>query len=133
MKEVVEVPIQEESDILRARQEGRAFALAMGFGGADVARIATAISELARNIYQYALPGLIRIRKVQVGRRVGVEIVAEDQGPGIPNLEEALRNGYTTSQGLGIGLPGTRRLMDEFHIESAVGKGTRVTVRKWLA
>jgi serine/threonine-protein kinase RsbT len=132
MAELVVVPIQDELDIVRARQEGRQLAKEAGFGPVDLARVATAISELARNIYNYARPGSIELCQVQRGARRGLQVVARDDGPGIRNIDEAMRDGYTTSGGLGAGLPGTRRLVDEFEIESAEGHGTRVTVRKWL-
>lgn len=132
MPERVVVPIQDELDIVRARQEGRQLAKEAGFGPVDLARVATAISELARNIYNYARPGSIELGAVQRGSRRGIEVVAHDQGPGIADIEEAMRDGYTTSGGLGAGLPGTRRLVDEFEIESERGVGTKVTIRKWL-
>jgi serine/threonine-protein kinase RsbT len=128
----ITVHIRDELDIVRARQEGRQMARNMGFGAVDLARVATAISELARNIYTYAQTGEILLDEVEKGTRRGIQVMAVDQGPGIPNVEEALRDGYTTSNGLGAGLPGTRRLVDEFEIESQVRQGTRVTVRKWL-
>jgi serine/threonine-protein kinase RsbT len=128
----ITVHIRDELDIVRARQEGRQMARNMGFGAVDLARVATAISELARNIYTYAQTGEILLDEVEKGTRRGIQVMAVDQGPGIPNVEEALRDGYTTSNGLGAGLPGTRRLVDEFEIESQVRRGTRVTVRKWL-
>lgn len=132
MAERILVPIRDELDIVRARQEGRQMAKNMGFGAVDLARIATAISELARNIYTYAQTGEIQLEEVTKGNRRGIQVMAVDQGPGIPNIEEAMRDGFTTSNGLGAGLPGTRRLVDEFEIESHVRQGTRVTVRKWL-
>jgi len=132
MPERVVVPIQDELDIVRARQEGRQLAKEAGFGPVDLARVATAISELARNIYNYARPGTIELTSVQRGARKGIEVIAQDHGPGIENIEEAMRDGYTTSGGLGAGLPGTRRLVDEFEIDSERGVGTKVTIRKWL-
>jgi len=132
MAERILVPIRDELDIVRARQEGRQMAKNMGFGAVDLARIATAISELARNIYTYAQTGEIQLEEIAKGNRRGIQVMAVDQGPGIPNIEEAMRDGFTTSNGLGAGLPGTRRLVDEFEIESYVCQGTRVTVRKWL-
>lgn len=130
--EPIVVPIQDELDIVRARQEGRQLAKETGFGPVDLARVATAISELARNIYNYARPGTIELRQVQRGQRRGIEVIAQDNGPGIPDVEEAMRDGFTTSGGLGAGLPGTRRLVDEFEIVSARDRGTTVTIRKWL-
>lgn len=117
---------------MRARQEGRQVAKECGFGPVDLARVATAISELARNIYNYARPGTIELTVVTAGQRRGLQVVALDHGPGIADIEEAMRDGYTTSGGLGAGLPGTRRLVDEFEIDSKSGEGTRVTVRKWI-
>lgn len=105
----------------------------MGFGTIDQARIATAISELARNVVLYAESGQITIRVIVTNdRRKGLEVVCEDQGPGIPDLVLAQQDGYSTSGGLGMGLPGTKRLMDEFHIETELNVGTKVTVRKWM-
>jgi len=133
MPEMRRVAINNDLDIVAARVEGRNLARQMGFGIIDQARIATAISELARNIVLYALSGQIILNEVQHDSRIGLEIVCEDQGPGIEDVELVMRNGYSTTQGLGMGLPGTKRLMDEFEIESTVGLGTKVTVRKWLA
>jgi serine/threonine-protein kinase RsbT len=132
MSDHVVVPIADELDIVRARQEGRQLAKETGFGPVDLARVATAISELARNIYNYARPGVIELSQVQKGARRGLQVVARDEGPGIRNVDDAMRDGYTTSGGLGAGLPGTRRLVDEFEIRSREGEGTCVTVRKWL-
>mgnify|MGYP000378728761 CR=1 FL=1 len=126
------IPIRSDLDIVNARVGARDLAKALGFGIIDQARVATAISELARNIVLYAGSGEVLLRRVHDGRRVGVEAICVDQGPGIPNIELAMQNGYSTSNGLGMGLPGTKRLMDEFEIESAPGQGTRVTIRKWL-
>lgn len=127
------IPVKSDLDIVAARVEGRNLAREMGFGTIDQARIATAISELARNIVLYAQPGRVTIRVITTneGRR-GMEVVCEDQGPGIPDLELAQQDGYSTSGGLGMGLPGTKRLMDEFYIETDLNVGTKVTVRKWL-
>ncbi|MDY7040766.1 MAG: anti-sigma regulatory factor [Chloroflexota bacterium] len=127
------VRIDSDLDIVTARVMGREMAQGVGFGVIDQARVATAISELARNVVLYAESGEVVIREVEGddGRR-GVEVVVEDEGPGIEDLELALRNGYSTGRGFGMGLPGTRRLMDEFEVETRVGKGTKVTVRKWL-
>lgn len=133
MPEVRRVAINNDLDIVAARVEGRNLARQMGFGVIDQARIATAISELARNIVLYANSGQIILNEVQRDTRIGLEIVCEDQGPGIQDVDMVMRNGYSTTQGLGMGLPGTKRLMDEFEIESRVGMGTRITVCKWLA
>jgi serine/threonine-protein kinase RsbT len=125
------VPIASDADVVAARQLGRSLAAELGFGSTDLTRIATAISEIARNIVQYAKRGEITLRQVRDGTRDGLVVVAEDHGPGIPDLSRALQDGYTSGGGLGLGLPGSRRLMDDFAIESEVGKGTRVTMKKW--
>jgi serine/threonine-protein kinase RsbT len=126
------VPIQADNDIVTARQQGRARAQHVGFTGSDLTVIATAISELGRNILAYAGSGDIILQPVHAGGRRGIVVVARDEGPGIPDVELALQDAYSTSKSLGLGLPGTRRLMDEFDIVSVVGKGTTVTVKKWL-
>lgn len=126
------VPILRDSDIVAARHQGRAQASQLGFSSGDLTLIATAISELARNILEYAKHGEIIVRISQDKGRRGIVIVAQDEGPGIPNIEQAMQDGYSTGKGLGLGLPGTKRLMDEFEIDSQVGKGTTITVKKWL-
>jgi len=126
-----EMPIRSESDIVTTRRTVREVAQGLGFGFTDVTRIVTATSELARNVVLYAGSGVIRWRELGISGKVGVELTLEDNGPGITNIEQAMQEGYTTSGGLGLGLPGTKRLMDEFEIASEVGKGTRITVRKW--
>jgi|SRR5262245_10080777 serine/threonine-protein kinase RsbT len=127
------VRIASAADIVSARQRGRELAAGLGFSRSDQTVIATAISELARNILEYATLGEIELAEARRGSRVGIMILAHDSGPGIMDVGQALQDGYSTGRGLGIGLPGVRRLMDEFDIASEVGKGTRVTVRKWLA
>ncbi|MEN6328312.1 MAG: anti-sigma regulatory factor [Syntrophomonas sp.] len=124
--------INNEADIVVARQKARELAKGLGFSATDQAKIATAVSELARNIVVYAKRGEIVCRILINGQRKGIEIVARDQGPGIANIELALTDGISTSNGLGIGLPGARRLMGELHIESASGQGTSIMARKWL-
>jgi serine/threonine-protein kinase RsbT len=126
-----EVRISSEGDIVTARKLVRDAAMAMGFGVTDVTRIVTAASELTRNVFLYAGSGAMYWRKVNTGEHVGLELTFEDSGPGIPDIEQAMEMGYTTSGGLGLGLPGAKRLMDEMEIESQVGKGTKVTVKKW--
>jgi len=127
------IPIRSDLDVVAARVEGRNMAREMGFGTIDQARIATAISELARNIVLYAKSGQATIRVIVTNDgHKGLEVVCEDQGPGIPDLALAQQDGYSTSGGLGMGLPGTRRLMDEFYIETELNVGTKVTIRKWL-
>jgi serine/threonine-protein kinase RsbT len=125
------MPIRSESDIVTTRRTMRKVAQGLGFGITDVTRIVTAASEPARNVVLYAGSGVIRWRELGLSGKVGVELTLEDNGPGITNIEQAMQEGYTTSGGLGLGLPGTKRLMDEFEIASEVGKGTRITVRKW--
>lgn len=127
-----ELPIQSEADIVMARRAVRNAATALGFGITDVTRIVTAASELTRNIYQYAKSGAMRWRRLDVSDRVGLELVFEDHGPGIPDVGRAMEKGFSSSKGLGMGLPGAKRLMDEMSVWSEVGKGTTVQVRKWL-
>ena len=124
--------IRSDVDIVSARVEARDMAKAVGFGTIDQARIATAISELTRNIVLYAGEGKVIIRVAERGAKRGIEVVCEDNGPGIENVSLVMRDGYSTSRGLGMGLPGAKRLMDEFEIQSEVGEGTRIIVRKWL-
>ena len=126
------VPINDEYDIVTARSQGKSTASSIGFGLVDQTRISTAISELARNILRYADSGVVYIREVAAEGKTGIEIVAEDHGPGIADLELAMTDGHTTGGGLGAGLPGTKRLMDEFEIDTEVGRGTIVTARKWV-
>jgi serine/threonine-protein kinase RsbT len=126
------VPILADIDIVNARQQGRALAERVGFIGSDLTVIATVISELGRNMLTYAEKGVIRLRSHYFGGRRGIMIIAEDEGPGIVDVELALQDAYSTSKSLGLGLPGTRRLMDEFEIVSVLGKGTKVTVTKWV-
>jgi serine/threonine-protein kinase RsbT len=127
----IRVAINSDQDIVGARQKGRTLAADVGFSAADATLIATAISELARNIVSYARKGEIRLQKVQNSTRKGIIVVASDDGPGISDLRQALRDGFSTSGSLGLGLPGVRRLMDEFEIVSQTGRGTTVTVKKW--
>jgi serine/threonine-protein kinase RsbT len=126
------VPIRSDADIVTARQQGRALAERLGFTGSDLTVIATAISELGRNILTYAGSGDIVLRPAHVGGKRGIAVVARDEGPGIPDVALAVQDGFSTSNSLGLGLPGTRRLMDEFEIDSVVGRGTVVTVKKWV-
>jgi len=129
--EEVEVAISSDQDIVLARQKGRAMAIELGFSSGDATLIATAISELARNIVSYARNGKIVLRRIQGSSRVGILVVASDEGPGITDVRQALRDGFSTSGSFGLGLPGVRRLMDEFGISSQPGQGTTVTVKKW--
>jgi serine/threonine-protein kinase RsbT len=126
------VTILKEWDIVAARQMGREIAKNIGFGTVDQARITTAISELARNIYLYAGEGKICYEIVESLENKGISITAKDNGPGIRDLSLVMEDGFSTSGGLGAGLPGVRRLMDEFDIESEVDKGTKIVTVKWL-
>jgi serine/threonine-protein kinase RsbT len=129
--ETKRIAVRSDVDIVEARVITRAMANRVGFSSTDQVLIATAVSEIARNIVEYALSGEILISSMDSGRR-GVEIVAKDEGPGIVDVARALEEGFTTSRGLGMGLPGARRLMDEFDVTSKVGQGTVVRMRKWL-
>lgn len=129
--EEVSVRINGDTDIVSARQKGRSLASTLGFSSSELTLIATAISELARNIVLYAKQGEIVLRLLERGDQRGVMVRASDQGPGIPDIRRALQGGFSTSRSLGLGLPGVRRLMDEFEIESRVGYGTTITARKW--
>ncbi len=126
------VSIHCDGDIVDARLAARSMAEEIGFTGSDLVLIATAVSEVARNIVEYAGHGEVLLEVQQNGTRKGIEIVARDQGPGIEDVARAMQVGFTTSRGLGLGLPGAKRLMDEFEIVSGVGCGTTVTMRKWL-
>ncbi|HWZ98527.1 MAG TPA: anti-sigma regulatory factor [Candidatus Dormibacteraeota bacterium] len=125
------MPINSDQDIVLARQKGRSLAADAGFSAVDSTLIATAISELARNIVSYAKKGEIILQTLRESRRKGILIIASDNGPGIPDIRLALRDGFSTSGSLGLGLPGVRRLVDEFQIASAIGQGTVVKVTKW--
>jgi serine/threonine-protein kinase RsbT len=126
------VPIRSDQDIVIARQKGRSLAAALDFPSGEATLIAAAISELARNIVSYAKQGEIRMKVINGSPdRRGIQVVAQDEGPGIADLELALRDGFSTAGGLGIGLPGVKRLVDEFHIESERNRGTTVTIKKW--
>jgi serine/threonine-protein kinase RsbT len=123
--------IRSDLDIVIARTMARDVAKALGFGAIDQARIATAVSELARNIFLYAGTGNVTVSQIEKNNRKGIEIVCEDQGPGITNIDLVMQDGYSTSRGMGMGLPGAKRLMDEFVIRSQENVGTTITCRKW--
>ena len=127
----IRVTISSDQDIVLARQKGRSLALELGFSSGDATLIATAISELARNIVSYAVKGEVTLKGIQGSNRVGILVIASDDGPGIPDIRQALRDGFSTSGSLGLGLPGVRRLMDEFEIVSKPGQGTTIGVKKW--
>jgi serine/threonine-protein kinase RsbT len=126
------VPIEQETDIVTARQKGRELAEPSGLSPPQQTLIATAISEVARNIVVYAHHGEVILTAVEQKGRRGVMVVARDEGPGITNPELAMRDGYSTTRSLGMGLPGAKRLMDEFELSSIVGKGTTIVMKKWV-
>lgn len=131
MTDEVMIPIRHDGDIVTARQLGREMASKIGFSGSDLTMIATAISEVVRNIVVYAEHGELHLAPLDNGGRKGILIVAQDQGPGIPDIQQAMLDGFSTGGSLGLGLPGAKRLMDDFQIASTVGKGTTVTMKKW--
>jgi serine/threonine-protein kinase RsbT len=125
------VPIKADVDVIVARQQARGLAQGLRFSSSELTLIATAISEVARNIVSYAGTGEIVLRIARRGPRRGLTVIARDRGPGIPDIERAMEDGFSTSKSLGLGLPGSKRLMDEFELISEVGKGTEVTMTKW--
>jgi len=127
----IRVAIRTDADVVTARQEARAMGAGLGFSSTDLTLLATAISEVARNITTYAGEGEVALRIVHRGGRDGIEVVASDEGPGIEDVERALQDGYTTGNGLGLGLPGTRRLVDEFELQTEPGEGTTIRLVKW--
>jgi len=128
----IRLQIDSDFDIIVARQKGREMAKLLSFGPTDSTLIATAICELARNIVTYARSGEIVLRPIEHDDSGGILVMAFDHGPGIPDVDRAVHDGYSTSGSLGLGLPGVKRLMDEFEITSDVGQGTTVMARKWL-
>ncbi|MGH8936434.1 MAG: anti-sigma regulatory factor [Acidimicrobiia bacterium] len=131
MDEGALIRVAADADMVTARQKGRELALQLGFSSTDATLVATAISEVARNILSYAGEGEIELATDNQRQETGLVVIARDRGPGIENLRRAMEDGYSTSRGLGVGLPGARRLMDEFQIVSEPGKGTTVTMKKW--
>jgi serine/threonine-protein kinase RsbT len=127
----IRLPIFDETDIVDARQQGRKLGTTLGFSGSELTLIATAISEIARNIVVYAKEGYITLSIVGTAPKHGLLVLAEDNGPGIVDLSLAMMDGYSTHKSLGLGLPGAKRLMDEFEIESSPGKGTVIRMIKW--
>ena len=117
---------------MSARQQGRSLAMELGFTGSDLTVIASAISEVARNIVDHARQGEVILAKANQSDKRGIMIIAVDDGPGIPDVARAMQYGYSTRHGLGVGLPGAKLLMDEFDIVTKVGEGTKVTMKKWL-
>jgi len=126
-----EIPVREVGDIVAVRQQTRQWAGEVGLSLVDQTKIVTAASELARNAVVYGGGGLVRLELLENGVRKGLRLVFADQGPGIPDVERALQDGFTTGGGLGLGLGGARRLVNEFAIDSAVGRGTTVTIARW--
>ena len=126
------VPIRTEADIVTARQKGRSLAVELGFKGAELTLITAAISEVSRNIVEYAQRGEIILQAANRGAKHGLCIVASDRGPGIPDVAQAMQYGYSSRRGLGVGLPGAKLLMDDFDIVSKVGVGTTITMKKWV-
>lgn len=131
MSSVERFALQSEADIVAARQAVRQQAIRLSFSIVDQTKIVTAASELARNAVVHGGGGQMRIERVQNGARVGMRVTFEDRGPGIPDVALAMRDGFTTGTGLGLGLGGAKRLVNEFDIESAAGKGTRITITRW--
>jgi len=126
------VPIRLDADIVTARQKGRALAIEIGFTGSDPTLIAAAISEVARNILTHAGHGEITMSRITRNGKLSIEVIARDDGPGIADIGQAMQYGYSSKSGIGVGLPGAKLLMDDFDIRSQVGKGTKVTMRKWM-
>jgi serine/threonine-protein kinase RsbT len=125
------LPVRAAHDVVLVRQAVRAWAVAQGLGLVDQTKIVTAASELARNTVDYGGGGTVRLEAVEEGARKGLRLTFEDQGPGIPDLARALTDGYTTGNGMGLGLSGSKRLVNEFDLWSEPGRGTRVTVTRW--
>ena len=132
MTDEIRVSITSEDDILTARQQARSLAVRVGFWSVEQTFIAIAVSELALNILQYAGKGEIVLSASENPGTQGIDIVARDEGPGIADTELAMQEGYSTSNRPGLGLPGAKRLMDEFELVSEIGKGTTVTMKKWV-
>lgn len=133
MRQVLEeVAIRNNTDIVTARNSVRTHAKQAGFGLVDQSRIATAVSELARNIVVYAKSGKVTIARLNESSKKGIEVVFEDNGPGIEDIEQAMSEGFTTGGSLGMGLPGSKKLMDEMEVWSEPGKGSRITIRKFV-
>ena len=131
MEHEIRVPITADTDLVPARAQGRALAVELGFSRTDATLIATAISEVARNIVVHVGRGELIMKPLYEDNRYGLVVIARDAGPGIRDVEAALEHGNASRGGLGLGLPGTRRLMDEFHLVSEPGNGTTVTMTKW--
>ncbi|QSJ14042.1 anti-sigma regulatory factor [Nostoc sp. UHCC 0702] len=131
MQKTETINIQSSGDVVLVRQAVRQLAVEIGFGLVDQTKIVTAASELARNTLEYGGGGTVKLETLQEGRRRGIRLTFEDRGPGIPDIDLALKDGFTTGGGLGMGLGGAKRLANEFEIQSVVGEGTRVTIVRW--
>jgi serine/threonine-protein kinase RsbT len=131
MPDEARLRVDRDADVVTARQKGRELAALAGISGSDLTVVATAISEIARNIISYAVRGEITLKVAQQGLRRGVIVIARDHGPGIADIEMAMRDGFSTGRSLGLGLPGARRLMDDFELVSELGEGVTVTMAKW--
>ncbi|MEH2079741.1 MAG: anti-sigma regulatory factor [Nostoc sp.] len=131
MEKTETINIQSSTDVVLVRQTVRHLAVEIGFGLVDQTKIVTAASELTRNTLDYGGGGTVKLETLQEGRRRGLSLTFEDQGPGIPDIELALKDGFTTGSGLGMGLGGAKRLANEFEIQSAVGEGTRIKIVRW--
>ena len=125
------MPLKSSGDIVLARQKVRQWSVELRFSLVDQTKLVTAASELARNALDYGQGGEMTIETLNSGARTGLRLTFEDHGPGIPDIEQAMRDGFTSGSGMGLGLGGSKRLVNEFHIESEVGKGTRITVARW--
>ena len=125
------LPIRSDGDVVLVRQKVRVWAIEQGFGLVDQTKIVTAASELARNALVYGGGGTVRLDALNDGMRKGLRLTFEDRGPGIPDIELAMKDGYSTGTGLGLGLSGAKRLCNEFDLDSRVGEGTRVTITRW--
>ena len=126
-----QIAVREQHDIVNVRQVVRSWSISLGLGLVDLTKLVTAASEIARNTVEYGGGGTLQIEELRDGLRQGVRLVFEDQGPGIPDIDRAMTDGYSTGTGMGLGLGGTKRLVDEFDITSAPGAGTRVSITKW--
>lgn len=133
LNETATISIDAVADIVTARQRGREMALRLGFSETESTLIATIISELARNVVLYAQHGEIRLEASTTSGKRGLVIISHDEGPGIPDVQRAIVGGYSTSGGLGLGLCGVQRMVDDLHIDTKIGRGTTITAKKWLS
>ena len=129
---IQKIDIASDFDVLASRKIVREECQSIGFGITDITRIVTAASELARNIFLYAGKGILELKRVEREGRIGIELIFEDEGPGIKDFESSIENGFEKYNGMGLGLRGAKRLMDEMEIQSELGKGTKISIKKWL-